>query len=29
MPITQVITEGERPVKVWTEELDPTRGRSS
>jgi tRNA-splicing ligase RtcB (3'-phosphate/5'-hydroxy nucleic acid ligase) len=23
MPIKQVITEGERPVKVWTDELDP------
>ena len=23
MPIKQVLTEGERPVKVWTEELDP------
>ena len=23
MPIKQVITEGERPVKVWTDDLDP------
>ncbi|MBK5964730.1 RNA-splicing ligase RtcB [Thiocystis minor] len=23
MPIQQVITEGERPVKIWTDELDP------
>ncbi len=23
MPVKQVITEGERPVKVWTDELDP------
>ncbi|WP_295455782.1 RtcB family protein, partial [uncultured Thiodictyon sp.] len=23
MPIKQVITEGEKPVKVWTDELDP------
>ncbi|WP_295387315.1 RtcB family protein [uncultured Thiodictyon sp.] len=24
MPIKQVITEGEKPVKVWTDELDPS-----